>query len=727
MFLNLSRVDYLHVGSTSRKSMCLLPVTQYDLTNHIVVGDQSGTLSIFAMRERNPQLVAKTKSDAKITRVELGAPEDHVRNRIFYAAGTGIRGLTKKGKEFLYFNTNLCEDIRSMCIDGVDLCVCGNFTCLQYKDLRDEKFAALSDMIHDVVYLPRTEHRADVRPVVACDDRSIRVLSEASAVVSVEAIGIPQVLRSFDDGKSPERDEVLYGTADGKLGFVCLKDSVDAPPKHLWEQSNDNRAGAVTSLDLFDVVGDGVNQLIVGREDGLVELHAFLEDGKPEKRFSHRLADSVTTVCGGFVAIPKFAEIVCCTFSGMVSALTTEPLRPVRSLGEAPDPSIVDSVQKKLEGLKAEMHELRTRLEIEKQKPRKPFCEEEACAVPLNVNDSFRLDPSDASYLLAIEAPTGIEYVLLQSDVSLELAKSDSSPTTIVSFTKSCDNLFLATFRCELDNTTRLDIRLRTIEGAYGTLRAYVCPRRVYPKMTKLLQYDIRPLSLHQRTTAFDDKRPLNFLQMTGNYSLAEVHSWLSFCLPGLPDKSPADGKMVSYSFVSTLLNTVVQCTCARGQGSIRSDNLTTIMTLSDVMTREATKKKISLNIRCTIDENSIPHTVRLIHQALREQLDLARKVQVVEALLDLTAGEEDTSYLTRSNQALLKDADRLIKEHRTKSFTVGRLNDSIVSLFVDSCRFKGRHFKPRLSALKAMLSSGSFSLQEVEDFFTNIGADSTA
>lgn len=717
MLLNLSRVDYLQVGSTSPKSMCLLPVTKKDPTNNIVVGDHCGTLSIVAVHRGIPQHIAKTQSDTKITRVELGAPEDQVRNRIFYATGTEIRGLTKTGREFLCFNTNLCEDIRSMCITGVDLFVCGDYTCLQYNDLQNEKFATLSDKIHDIVCLPRTG-QTDVRSVIACDDRNIRVLRDASLMVSVEAVGTPQVLKSFDDC----RDQVLYGTMDGKLGLVCL-DGV--APKHLWEETNDNRVGSVTSLDLFDVAGDGVSQLIVGREDGLVEIHAFLEDGKPEKRFSSRLGESVTTVCGGFVARPKSAEVVCCTFAGWVSALTTEPLRIVRSLGETPDPRIDDSVRKKLEGLRAEMRELHTQVEIEKKNKKKPSCQATASVVPFNVNDSFRLDPSDASYLLTIEVSTGIEYVLLQSDVSLDLVKSDSSPGTIVSFTNNCGNSFLATFRCELENTTRLDIRLRTTEGFYGTLRAYVCPRQVYPKVTKLLQYDVKPLSLHQRTTTFDDKRPLNFLQMTGNYSLAEVHSWLSFCLPGLPDRTPADDK-VSYSFVSTLLGTVVECTCARGQGSVRSDNLTTIMTLSDVITREATKKKTSLHIRCTIDENSVPHTLHLIHHTLRDQLDLAKKVQVVEALLDLTADDKDTSYLTPSNQALLKDADRLIEEHQTKSLSVDRLSDAIVSLFVDSCRFRGRNFKPRISALKVMLSSGSFSLQEVEDFFTNAGVDST-
>ena len=66
-------------------------------------------------------------------------------------------------------------------------------------------------------------------------------------------------------------------------------------------------------------------------------------------------------------------------------------------------------------------------------------------------------------------------------------------------------NFLLATYRCQA-NTTRLELKIRSIEGQYGTLQVYVTPR-IEPKTCQLRQYKIKPLSLHQRTHTFDENR----------------------------------------------------------------------------------------------------------------------------------------------------------------------------------------------------------------------------
>ena len=71
-------------------------------------------------------------------------------------------------------------------------------------------------------------------------------------------------------------------------------------------------------------------------------------------------------------------------------------------------------------------------------------------------------------------------------------------------------NVLLATYRCQA-NTTRLEIKIRTIEGQYGTLQAYVTPR-LQPKCCQVQEYRIKPLSLHMRTHKFDETRYFGFL-----------------------------------------------------------------------------------------------------------------------------------------------------------------------------------------------------------------------
>ena len=63
----------------------------------------------------------------------------------------------------------------------------------------------------------------------------------------------------------------------------------------------------------------------------------------------------------------------------------------------------------------------------------------------------------------------------------------------------------LATYRCQA-NTTRLELKIRSIEGQHGTLQVYITPR-LQPKTCQLRCYPIKPLSLHQRTHTFDEER----------------------------------------------------------------------------------------------------------------------------------------------------------------------------------------------------------------------------
>ena len=48
--------------------------------------------------------------------------------------------------------------------------------------------------------------------------------------------------------------------------------------------------------------------------------------------------------------------------------------------------------------------------------------------------------------------------------------------------------------------------QIRSIEGQYGTLQAYVTPR-IQPKTCQVRQYLIKPLSLHQRSHCIDQDR----------------------------------------------------------------------------------------------------------------------------------------------------------------------------------------------------------------------------
>ena len=50
--------------------------------------------------------------------------------------------------------------------------------------------------------------------------------------------------------------------------------------------------------------------------------------------------------------------------------------------------------------------------------------------------------------------------------------------------------------------------------------------------------------------------RPHNTLRLSGAFSLAEIHTWLGFCLPEVPEKPPASSNEAKFDFVSCFLET---------------------------------------------------------------------------------------------------------------------------------------------------------------------------
>ena len=99
-----------------------------------------------------------------------------------------------------------------------------------------------------------------------------------------------------------------------------------------------------------------------------------------------------------------------------------------------------------------------------------------------------------------MECQTAVDNILLHSDVPVDLLDIEKN-SAVVSYS-ACKpeegNFLLATYRCQA-NTTRLEIKIRTIEVQYGKLTAYV-PPRLQPKCCQVQSYKVRPLSLHMRS-----------------------------------------------------------------------------------------------------------------------------------------------------------------------------------------------------------------------------------
>ncbi|KAM9833163.1 Bardet-Biedl syndrome 7 protein isoform X2 [Syngnathus typhle] len=717
--------------------MRLLPALGKKATQKVAVADHDGVLTCFGMKKCDAVPVFKTLPGQKICRMDLGGAVGTSQEKIFVCSGSQVRGFTKKGKQFLTFDANLTESINAMQVSGADLFVCASYIYNHYCDCKDQDYFLSGDKINDIICLS-SENLARTIPVLACQDRVLRVLQGSELAYEVEVPGQPSVLECYnkDGGNSVpfcfddkilmlchvnrmnfiplSGDAILYGTTDGKIGSVHIGEG-SATTK--WEIDNDKKKGGILCLDTYDITGDGVRDLLVGRDDGTVAVYAFDSTNEPTQRFEHALSESVTSIQGGCVGKESYDEILTATYTGWVTGLTTEPQKA--ELGAGDEVRISKEVQAKVEALRAELEQLQVKVQVGREQYQQTSLSKTAVSVvpTFSINDKFTLCQDDASYSLTLEVQTAIDNLLLQSDVPIDLLDVDNN-SAVVSFSE-CDsehpngNFLLATYRCQA-NTTRLELKVRSIEGQYGTLQAYIT-HRLQPKTCQVRQYRIKPLSLHQRTHSIDQDRPMNRLTLVGQFSFAEIHSWVVFCLPEVPEKTPA-GESITFYFLNTFLGTQLDATYSKGEGHFKSDNISTISILSDVLSKEATKRKINLNISYDINDDSVSHTLKMIHPKLEYQLVLARKVQLIDALKELQLHEGNADFLISEYRSILDQSDILLEEYKRQPAHLERLYGMITDLFIDKFKFKGQNVKAKVSSLLEILDS--YDLNSLLDFF---------
>ena len=357
MELSLERVDLHQVQTTCRKTTRLLPQSKMR-QQKVVIGDETGSLLCFGMKKGEIETVFKTPPLGKeCSRLELGGVGEE-RDKIFMASSGTVRAFSKKGKEFLRFNTNLTEPIRSMWVGEADIHTGGEYMYNQFIDCKDTYFFMSNDRINDLV-CERIVGGAQIECAMACQDRMVRVVagnellyeaamggpvltidrySNAAAGSSADAAAgsgfgrlpgdaTPAGLASNESGKYKE---LVYGTANGMVGQLLL-DANEMRPGWTIDpvlEGRRGKAGGVQSIASHDITRDGIKDLMIGRDDGGIEVWSFDTGPQPKLVFDKSLQESITALECGLVTNVHFDELVCTTYSGKPRLLRLQAVRP---------------------------------------------------------------------------------------------------------------------------------------------------------------------------------------------------------------------------------------------------------------------------------------------------------------------------------------------------------------------------------------------------------------
>ncbi|XP_073994441.1 BBSome complex member BBS7-like isoform X4 [Rhodnius prolixus] len=431
--------------------------------------------------------------------------------------------------------------------------------------------------------------------------------------------------------------------------------------------------------------------------------------------------ESITSVQGGCVGNAAFDEVIATSYTGWLFGLTTEVLEKQVSLDTSnsnvkiklsPEDKLkIDRLKNEIEGIERTVVKERARYQLATQEDSVGIS-----VIPyLNISDKMTLIKDESLFQLTIEMETAIDNILLQSDVPIKLldVEKNSAVVSLSGCEPNSGNKVVATYRCQV-NTTKVSLIIE-LGTESGTLVVYVTPH-AQPKACHVRTYILKHLGHYFRTHNFDNARSISTLILKGSFSMAEIHNWIAKCLPEVPEKIPISDT-VTYHYMSSFIETILFCTYTRGEAVFKSDNITTISSLKDCLTRQATMKKIHLDISFVLNEESVKNTLSLAYPFLSNGLRLKHEAKLIEALEGIElADNESINNLTEYCLKLVKS--KTVQYGPKQAKLLERTQDFILNLFNDWCRFKNINRKLNLIKLKEKLSDRLCTLEELQHLF---------
>lgn len=313
--MQLLKTHLTTVGATERNVTVLLPVSRIQ---PFVVADSKNSLHCIELQPIRS--VTKWVVEAKaVQRVELcKLPQNEAPlDQIFAASGSKLIGFNADGTDFKTQDLNIAQPVKHFRVEGMLMWAATDFFYSHFIGTKELEHRALQDKINDMAIV-RVTGDTVANPVMACQDRVIRVLEQDSEKYGFGVSGPPTCLSNFHKhaGDFSHTRRMLYGTSNGELGVVELgRDR----PVQLW--SCNTHSEGIISIRQIDLTGNGLNDIVISREGGQVQVFTA-ENDEFELKADVSIGENVNSLSTGTPrAVP---EIVATTYSGKVIGLTMD-------------------------------------------------------------------------------------------------------------------------------------------------------------------------------------------------------------------------------------------------------------------------------------------------------------------------------------------------------------------------------------------------------------------
>mgnify|MGYP003387540908 FL=1 len=124
---------------------------------------------------------------------------------------------------------------------------------------------------------------------------------------------------------------------------------------------------------------------------------------------------------------------------------------------------------------------------------------------------------------------------------------------------------------------------------------------------------------------------------------------------------------------------------------------------------RYAINRRIELSDKTSCNPDTIGSFLSLIREKLEYQLSLSRKMELIDAIQEITLQEPDTRWLSVEYAEILRDKDIIRKEFGNREKSLEVMSGVITDLFVDWHKLKGVDARAGIPALVTAIQTSFF------------------
>merc|ERR1719192_2479002 len=151
-------------------------------------------------------------------------------------------------------------------------------------------------------------------------------------------------------------------------------------------------------------------------------------------------------------------------------------------------------------------------------------------------------------------------------------------------------------------------------------------------------------------------------------------------------------------AYRSTFIGTMFFGRYSKGSAIFRSDSITTINVLKDLISRNATEAKVNLSIKVDVKDETFPRFLELIHPKLTFQHALTQQVRMVEPLREVQLQEGETQFLAPELQMVLQHAAEIQQQFELQPQRLAFLHTIVIAAYRHKWRLRGHQsVEPRV------------------------------